>query len=97
MIVLLSPAAEADMEEAYDFLEHQRSGLGDDFANQLQLAFRRIAEAPFRWPEIEPGFRRYRLARFRYGLIYRVVQDRAEIIAIWHLARRPGSWRANLE
>ena len=96
MIVVLSPAAEADMEEAYDFLEQRRSGLGDEFAAQLEAGFHRIAEAPNRWPELEPGFRRYRLAMFKYCIIYRVVVDRAEVVAVWHLARRPGSWRQNL-
>jgi hypothetical protein len=36
MIVLLHPAAAAEMEQAYDFLEAQRPGLGEQFSVELE-------------------------------------------------------------
>jgi len=96
MMVFFSVAAELEMEHAYDYLESQRSGLGDDFSVDLEAGVRQIAEHPMRWPEEEPGFRRYRLRRFQYKLIYRIREDQAEIVSVWHLARMPAGWRANL-
>jgi hypothetical protein len=49
----------------------------------------------FRWlsyPEIEPGIRRCRLARFPYGLIYGVDDETVVIVAVAHLHRRPRYW-----
>jgi hypothetical protein len=43
-------------------------------------------------PEIEPGIRRCRLARFSYGLIYGVDGETIVIVAVAHLHRRPRYW-----
>jgi len=93
MIVFFSAAAETQMEEAYDYLESQQRGLGDDLARDIEASVRQIAEHPLRWPEEARGFRRFRLRKFQYKLIYRVNRNQAEIVSVWHLARRPGSWR----
>jgi toxin ParE1/3/4 len=96
MIVFFSAAAQSEMEQAYDYFESQRPGLGDDLAGEIELGVRRIAEHPLRWPQEEPGFRRYRLRRFKYKLIYRIRDNQAEIVSVWHLSGLPGGWRANL-
>lgn len=96
MIVILHPQAVTEMEGAYDYLEAQRSGLGDVFSEELEAAFRELAQAPYRWAEIERGARRYRLRRFQYGLIYRITDNEVEVLAVAHLARRPGYWRSRL-
>jgi plasmid stabilization system protein ParE len=96
MIVFFSAAAEAEMEQAYDYLETQRPGLGNDLVSDIEAGVRQISEHPLRWPEEEPGFRRYRLRRFKYKLIYRIRSNQAEIVSVWHLSRRPGGWRANV-
>ena len=96
MIAFFSAAAESEMQPAYDHLESQRRGLGDDLAGEIETGVHKIAEHPLRWPEEEPGFRRYRLRRFKDKLIYRIRNNQAEIISVWHLARRPGGWRANI-
>jgi len=96
MIVFFSAAAESEMEHAYDYLESQRAGVGDDFSADIEAGVRQIAEHPMRWPEEAPGFRRYRLRKFQYKLIYRIRSNQAEIVSVWHLARRPAGWRANI-
>jgi plasmid stabilization system protein ParE len=96
MMVILHSQAETEMEEAYDYLEAQRPGLGDAFSEELESAFRELAQAPDRWAEIEPGFRRFRLRRFQYGLIYRITNGVVEVLAVAHLARRPGYWHSRL-
>jgi plasmid stabilization system protein ParE len=89
-----SPEARVDLLAAADFYETQQPGLGTEFAVDVGLGLARLLEAPGRWPELEPGIRRYRLDRFPYGLIYRITSARmVEIIAVFDLRRRPGSWR----
>jgi toxin ParE1/3/4 len=97
MIVNLSAAAETEMEEAYDYYEAQRGGLGDEFAVELEGAFRELARSPLRWPEVETGFRKYRLNRFPYLLFYRVVSGHVQVISVSHAARKPGHWRPHLD
>ena len=93
MKVFFSGRAERHMEDAYDFYEGERAGLGDEFAIELEHGVYEIAAAPMRWPEDEPGFRRFRLRRFPYLLFYRITASGVEIVAVWHTARMPGGWR----
>ena len=89
-----SPKARIDLLDAADFYEAQRLGLGIEFGVSVGLAVAHVLEAPRRWPEIEPGIRRFRLDRFPYALIYRVLPPQTvEIIAVFDLRREPGSWR----
>ena len=93
MNVHLSEVAEVPMEQAFDFYEDVRDGLGVEFAHELERAFRVLAEAPRRWAEVEGNFRRYRLRRFPYSLYYRVKSKGVDVLAIWHDARKPHGWR----
>jgi plasmid stabilization system protein ParE len=89
-----SPEARLDLLAAAEFYELQRPGLGAEFAVDVGLAIAQVLDAPRRWPELEPGIRRYRLDRFPYAVIYRTSFPQwTEIIAVFDLRRRPGSWR----
>lgn len=89
-----APEARIDLLAAAEFYETQRKGLGAEFGVDVELALARVMEAPNRWPELEPGVRRFRLDRFPYALVYRVLSpESVEIIAVFDLRRRPGSWR----
>jgi toxin ParE1/3/4 len=86
--------ARVDLLAAADFYDTQQAGLGIEFAVDVGLALARVLEAPQRWPEIDAGIRRYRLDRFPYALIYRTLAPQTiDIIAVFDLRRRPGSWR----
>ena len=88
-----TPEARQDLREAADFYESRRDGLGSEFAVEVGVGIARILDDPARWPEVERGIRKYRLDRFPYGIFYRAAgaQD-VEIIAVFDLRRRPGSW-----
>ncbi|MGD0769901.1 MAG: type II toxin-antitoxin system RelE/ParE family toxin [Tepidisphaeraceae bacterium] len=93
-----SPEARIDLLAAADFYETRRAGLGAEFGVDVGLALARVLEAPRRWPEMEPGIRRFRLDRFPYAIIYRISSAQmVDIIAIFDLRRRPGSWRRDRE
>jgi len=53
-----------------------------------------IRRAPERFPELEPGIRRRLvLHRFPYAVLYRLVGDEIQVVAIMHMRRRPGYWQ----
>jgi hypothetical protein len=90
--------AKRDLADAAYFYDAQRAGLGLEFAIDVGLSLARVIESPTTWPEIDPGFRRYRLDRFPFALVYRIVGSRViEIIAVFDLRSRPGSWRGNVD
>ena len=85
--------AELEMLQAALRYEAQRPGLGAEFAREVDAGIKVILDAPERWPEVEPGVRKYRMNRFPYGLFYRVDGNEVEIVAVADLRRRPGYWR----
>jgi hypothetical protein len=71
--------------------------LGDEFVEDFLLAITEIEEGPSRWPETEPGLRRFRMSRFPYSVVYRVLSESVDVIAIAHQSRREGYWRDHLK
>jgi plasmid stabilization system protein ParE len=87
------PAALAEGEEAARWYAERDPRVAARFAEQLEAALNRIAEAPYRWPVYLHGTRRVRLTRFPYLVAYREEATRILVVAIAHDKRRPGYWR----
>lgn len=90
---LLSPEAEADLEEAVHWHERKSAGLGSELVNEVRTALVRIGDLPEAYPELRPGVRRVQVRRFSYGIFYRVRTDRVEVIGIFHDRRSPRVWQ----
>lgn len=66
------PAAEAELEEAAEWYEASKEGLGRAFIADVRRRIETIVEAPERWA-LKHGTRRVLLARFPYAIVYREV------------------------
>lgn len=64
---LLAPAA-AELHEAVAWHAEQAPGLERRFIEEMRTPRKRIAERPYAWHPLGSGVRRFRLARFPYGL-----------------------------
>lgn len=95
MNVRMLGQAEDDLAEAFDYYQDARQGLGVEFIEEFRRAVDRILQFPFGWAPLDDVYRRCRLNRFPYGVIYRCDPQANQIIvvAISHLSRRPGYWR----
>ena len=87
--------AEDDLERAFDHYEEARVGLGVEMLEEYRRGVEQIIQHPNAWQPLDETYRRYRLHRFPYGIVYRVDEQRAEIVivATMHLSARPGAWR----
>jgi len=74
-----------------------RHDLDQRFLAEIAVGKSRILERRHAWQPLSDRVRRYRLNRFPYGIIYAVVEDEVVVIAIAHLHREPGYWRARLQ
>lgn len=90
----LEPAAR-ELYEAIVFYDIQKQGLGRKFAKEVEDTIERIKENPEAWTTISSPKRTRRCLtnRFPYGIIYQIRQDTILIVAVWHLSRRPQSWK----
>jgi toxin ParE1/3/4 len=93
LAVVLRPDAQADVQAARDWYEQQRPGLGRDFTDAVDEVLTRIAAFPKLYPVVLRDVRRAKLRRFPYLVYYRVLTDRAEVLAVLHGSRDPQVWQ----
>jgi plasmid stabilization system protein ParE len=91
--IVLGPEAEADLQEARDWYEAQRPGLGGDFIKEVDAAFQRLAAAPQRLPKLHGDLRRALVRRFPYAVYFLSSKIRITIVAVLHQRRDPAVWQ----
>jgi plasmid stabilization system protein ParE len=89
--------AEAELAEAIEYYDEQEPGLGRLFLDAVAEAGEKIRRNPEIWSFFERPLRGYRVMPFPYRLLYRELPDRIQIVSVFHLSRRPGSWRDRLK
>jgi len=94
--VRLHPAALAEAVAAFAWYGERSESAAGRFLDELDWAIERISQQPGTYPPFGAGTRRIRLPHFPYLVIFRVVEDSLEVIAVAHGRRRPGYWRQRL-
>ena len=89
--------AEVELVEAAQFYDKREPGLGKMFLDAVADAGERIRQNPVLWALYKRPVRSYRVSPFPYRLLYRELPDRIQIVAVFHLSRRPGSWKNRLK
>jgi plasmid stabilization system protein ParE len=91
--VIVRPAAAADIEDAYQWYESQRLGLGEEFLAALKSTRDRVLERPEAFPVLHRGTRRALIPqRFPYSLFYRIYGDTLVVVCM-HAKRDPRRWQ----
>jgi plasmid stabilization system protein ParE len=88
--------AEVELVDAAEFYDERQPGLGKLFLDAVADAAKRIRENPEFWAFYARPVRSYRVSPFPYRLLYRELPDCIQIVAVFHLSRRPGSWKDRL-
>lgn len=89
MRIELLRGAEADLLEAYVWLEEQRPGLGERFYRTLDFALERLRPHPEMAPVYRGAYRRLVLRPFGFGVFYTIAGDRLMVGAILDLRQNP--------
>lgn len=89
--------AELELNEAAQFYELRRKGLGLTFIEAISASLREIAAAPGRFPKVHTSLgsreiHRIRLSRFPYSIAYEILGDELVVLAIAHGRRHPRYW-----
>ena len=79
--------------ESITYYESQQTGLGQRFNEAVIEAVRRIQAHPNMYRLAgSKQCRQCRIPKFPFGIIYRINNNRIEIIAVMHLHRKPFYW-----
>ena len=88
------PEADAEFIAAARYYESQAQNLGLDFISAVETTYQRLVTFPESGRPFGPRLRRILVPGFPYALVYRPEPDRILIVAVAHVRRRPGYWRA---
>jgi plasmid stabilization system protein ParE len=91
---ILRPAAAADVEDAWQWYEARRDGLGDEFLEAVRETLESIPAHPESAPVVHRDIRRHLLRRFPYGIFYRLIRGELVVVACFHAKRDPRVWRS---
>jgi toxin ParE1/3/4 len=76
--------AEIEMSAAATYYEKQKQGLGKQFLDSVSHAIDRVRKSPEMFRYFAKPVRSCRLGPFPYRLLYRELDDRIQIVAIFH-------------
>ena len=92
--LLIDEEAADELEEAIEYYEKKRRGLGIDLAAKVSDAFLRIQQSPGIYPyHKQTRIQKCLVRRFPYTIFYAEFDDHIAVVAVAHQKRRPDYWK----
>lgn len=88
-IVKVQLEATLDLQKAFDWYEIQQPGLGYEFIEEVENGFKKICSHPEYYKAVNERFRRIKISRFPYLIIYEVENITVIINSVRHGSRKP--------
>jgi plasmid stabilization system protein ParE len=85
-----------DFDDAFDWYERQRAGLGVDFVVRVQETLDQISVTPELYPQVLVGVRRALVRRYPYSIFYRIESGQIIVLAVLHGRRHPSAWQERI-
>ena len=96
MDLIILPAADRDLQDAYDRVAHRGPGSGRAFLDALELHLEQLRRFPLMGPVYGGPYRRLLIRRFRLGIFYAVEPGRLVVHAVLDLRQDPETIRRRL-
>lgn len=85
--------ARLEFDEAGDWYEKERPGLGLEFLAEIHFLIQRIATTPEQFPMLYRDVRKAVARRFPYCIYFREREQKIIVLAVFHSARNPAVWQ----
>ncbi|ETX08512.1 MAG: hypothetical protein ETSY2_04995 [Candidatus Entotheonella gemina] len=92
--VVLRPEARFEFDEAFDWYEQQRPGLGVEFVEHVQEVLDWLSARPELYAQVFQDIRRAVVRRFPYSVFSKVEPQQVVVSAVFHSRRDPKIWQA---
>lgn len=93
---MLHAAALRELEEARDWYELQREGLGDVFVQNVDACIGAICRNPDLYEVVKVPHRRAMVRRFPYAVFFEPTEETIEVYSVFHCAQDPAKWQRRL-
>ncbi len=87
--VVLDPEAQDEFDQGYDYYEGLRAGLGESFAEAVQVALNQIGSMPRSHRVVFSDIQRTVVRKFPYCVFYREENPQVRVLSIFHTGRDP--------
>ena len=77
------------MQDAFDWYELQKSGLGYVFLEELEGCFQKICDHPEYYGLLNEWIRRVKVNGFPYLVVYEIENDYIVVNSVFHTSRSP--------
>jgi plasmid stabilization system protein ParE len=91
-ILTVRKEAEFDANEAFEYYQEIREGLGHDFLLCIEEALGKIQRSPLIYRKIYKDLRRLPIHRFPYRIFYFVQNNNVVVTAVFHARKDPTHW-----
>ncbi len=91
-VIRVRAQARAEIAEAFDWYLARSAAAATDFLEELEVAMRRIADAPEQFPVVRGRLRRVLLQRFPYAVYYKIYPTALSVVGVIHGRRHPSTW-----
>ena len=92
--VRIRPDAERDLEDAANWYELQRQGLGLEFLDSVEETLGLIQKHPSMFPVVHKNSRRALIHKFPFGVHYVIADETIVVLAVMHGSRDPKRWKS---
>ena len=87
--LVVQSEAVIDIQEAFEWYEMKQEGLGFNFIEEVENGFEKISIHPQYYTSITADFRRYKIKRFPYLIVYEIEDDAVVVNSVRHSSRKP--------
>ena len=89
----LHPDADAETIEAAAYIKADDVVQGNLFITAVEDALSWARKEPLVFRCFDGEFRKVRLGKFRYALVFRIRDGEIQVLAVMHMSRKPGYWK----
>jgi toxin ParE1/3/4 len=91
--VVFRRAARVEFDDAADWYEQRRAGLGAAFTAAAQQILDRISAQPDFYPQVYQDVREALIPGYPYCIYYRPEPAQVVVLSVFHSARDPSIWQ----
>jgi plasmid stabilization system protein ParE len=95
--IVFRSQARRELDEAGDWYEQERIGLGLEFFAEIERLLYRITSNPEQFPILYRGTRKAVARRFPYCVYFRERSQYIVVVAVFHSARNPAAWKSRVK
>lgn len=91
--IVFRRAARAEYDDAADWYDQRRAGLGAAFTAEVQRVLDQIAVQPGFYTQVYQDVREALVSGYPYCVYYREEPGRVVVLSVFHTARDPSIWQ----